>query len=268
MWIDAPFENAKAMKPTKSPSIRVMPTKNAWKEIEQQRRECDQRKRLEPTIQFIRSELERITLATAALITSNEDNPLVSIQFFNFDANEKSSLHEMANKDYFNEKTRLEYQLAQQHQQIECIKRFMWEPYVVKPVKIHGIQHSIAVENYPLTELEKKIGNEQFLNDILSSEDLSAHFCRLRNQQRCLDGYNDIEWPVFEETRKCEKFSAIVTKVCDQHLNTSTTWNQNYLKFISADNRIVDIGDEHACNEHIIKIHVGTHKKTNIEEII
>lgn len=260
LWINAPFECTHPVECSNGPIIHTHSMESAWREMEQHRQECDERKRFEPDIQFIRSELVRLKESTASLITANAQNPLVPLQFFNVDTIELARLQAVAKDNCTRERERLESELAEQYQQIENAKRLLWMPYVVKPIRIHGIENAIAVENYPLTELERKLANQQFLTSILASNELTAHVCRIQNQHR-LDYSNnddeDIVWPVIEETKKCEKFSAIVTKVCDQQLSTSIMWNQNFLKYVTVDNKVIDVTDEHQVNAHNVKVYVS-----------
>lgn len=263
-WINVPFERSDAGGSSEErSSSRVPPAGPSWKDLEQQRRGSDERKRYQQDIDFIRSELDRIRALTASLITANEERPLVPLQFFNFDTGEVDRLQALANATYLRERGRLESELAAQHQQIEYVKRLVWAPYAVKPIKIHGIESQLSVDNYPLTELEVRLADGQFLAGILASDDLSAHVCRMQSQQRpnhALDDDDDrtaVVWPAIVEAKKHEKFSAIVTKVCDRQLSTSISWKQNFLKYVSVDDRLVDITDQHQINLHDVNVHVS-----------
>lgn len=267
-WINVPFEYSDTSSDApEERSIRINPVGPSWKDLEQQQRESDDRKRYEQNIEFIRSELDRIKASTVSLINANEERATVPLQFFNFDTNEMDRLQVIAAETYYNERKRLESELAARYQQIEYVQRFVWAPYLVKPIKIYGIDNKLFVENYPLTELEVKLANEQFLTEILASSELSAHVCHIRNQQRpneFIDGSGDIAWPVVEESKKYGKISAIVAKVCDQQLSTSMSWNQNFLKYVTADDKVIDITDQHQINVSNVKVHVS---RTNLIDI-
>lgn len=241
-----------------------------WKDIEMERLEDEEYQSYQQELGAIGHDLSQIKETVSLYIAANEREPIdgrFSIQFFNLDVIETQRQIDMAQMDFEKERVSLETQYANEKQCIDKIKKFTWDCYNVKPLKLRDIFTKIYAQNYPLTHLDERISNLKG-EKLAKTPELVNRICTLKPWKRknLLD-VEEIPWPdnfnIKSDSflRNAERFSAMASKVIDQQLNTKVKWSYDFIGLMSSYHETISVDDEFQVNVHNIKVYVS---RTNI----
>lgn len=264
-WINAPFEALDSTKP-EIVTINELVDLNAtesWKSIELARlakEECDY---YEAQLSSMKQHLDQIKTTVINYLDSNElelKDDKFPIQFFNLNATEVDIQSGALKQQIETKRKSLQQIFSDEKSRIENIKQIMWDCFEKKLQKLKGVFTDIFIQNFPLTALDEKLGNEIILKELLENDEL---FQRIAEWKPWIHPNvmieDDIEWPTVEVHlhRNIDRFSAFASKIIDQQLNSNVILDFNFFGALPMKSESVNINNETQVNAYNMKIYVS-----------
>lgn len=276
-WINAPFDATETEKPeiVKFDEILDLNSTDSWKTIELDRLATEEYEYYGAQLKAMNENLNRIKSTVISYIDSNElelRDDQFPMQFFNLNATEvdiqsgalKDQIElkrELLQQTFFNEKSR-----------IENIKQMMWDCFDTKLQKLQGVFTDIFIENFPLTALDEKLGDETILNELLKNEQIFRQICKWKPWiHPNLTIEEEITWPVVEiqAHKTIDRFSNFASKIIDQQLNANVNLDLNFFSALPIETENVDISNETIVNTYNLKVYVSIfHPLFRVEYIL
>lgn len=230
----------------------------SWKSIELNRQTKDECEAYETELANMKENLDRTKRTIVNYLDVNECQPKdeqFPIQFFNLNATEADIKGGALKEQIEAEREGLEKEFYKEKARVENIKHIIWDCFETKPQKMQGIFTDIFIKNFPLTDLDEKLGDETLLNKVLGNQDLFHTVCELKpwiHPNTMMDG--DIEWPISQTTTKAtDRFSLLATRIIDQQLTSKVNLDYDFL----TEQENVDIHNETVVNAYNVKIYVS-----------
>lgn len=236
----------------------------SWKEIETQKRNQLERQLHENELKSILSDLQQIREKIRFYMNINEiefENEKLPIKIFNLDISGTERMYDVKLKERIAEKIKLEQICLDEKLIIDNIKKHTWDRLKVKPTKIRSIAADYFIENYPLCDLDERLGNDLIINEILQMPDLVKTINDFQPWTQKSMNSLSIELPkVMQQTAKnihFERFSTAATKIIDRNLKAKPTSSHLFITPIPTQIIQIEIDDEHQVYEHNIKTYVS-----------
>lgn len=263
-WINAPFEPpASEKREIVNIDDALIAPSESWKTIELSRLAELEYDHYERQLKGMKQDLERIKSTVIHymdinMVKSSEEQ--FPMQFFNLNATE-ADLQSGALKELIETKRQcLEKIFEDEKTRILNIKQIMWDHFETKPLEMRAIFTNIFIQNYPLTDLDMKLGDEVVLTQVLQSEDLFKQIGALKLWiiQNHVD-QEDIKWPVAntQANKYNERFSAFASKIIDQNLSANVNLDLNFFSTLPTESIDLDINEEASVNSFSIRIYVS-----------
>lgn len=263
-WINAPFESqTEKIEISNIDEMLESIPHESWKNAELARLSKEESENYRSQLDCMQQELDRIKGTIVNYIETNSMEPeeeQFPIQFFNLNATEADIKSGALKEQIESEREILEQTFADEKARIENIKRIMWDCFETKPQKVLGIFTDIFIQNFPLTALDEKLGDEWHLNKVLENQQLFAQICKLKPWiHPNIVIKEDIQWPESEmqATKTTDRFSTFASKIIDQQLTSKVNLDYNFFSILPIEPENVDIHDEPAVNAYNIKIYVS-----------
>lgn len=263
-WINAPFVcDSEKLDVVNIDETLELIRIESWKSIELNRQTKDECAAYETELADIKENLDRIKRTIVNYLDINECEPKdeqFPIQFFNLNATEADIKSGALKEQIEAEQECLEKEFCNEKARIENIKHIMWDCFETKPQKLQGIFTDIFIQNFPLTDLDEKLGDETLLNKVLGNQDLFHAVCELKpwiHPNIMMD--SDIEWPAESQTttKATDRFSLLATRIIDQQLTSKVNLDYNFFSILPTEQENVDIHDETVVNTYNVKIYVS-----------
>lgn len=264
LWINIPFSRDKQSRLHAISSTEELSCENPWKCIEQLKLEEIERKKYEFEIKTIETELSGIKKLITAYIAANEQNELFPLQFFNLNSVETNKQSELRKQNQIIEQNTLEAGLSFEYQRIENIKKYLWNNFEVKPLKVCGIFAKIYIDNFPLTSLDDQMANDNFLKNILTESEILNQICSMeiwnRRNVRAIDKVKwfEIKGRAKSDKKHADRFTTFASKIIDQNLSTNVAWSHNFIKLTHMECKSIDITSEYQLNVYNINVYVSS----------
>ncbi|XP_031619938.1 cilia- and flagella-associated protein 43 [Contarinia nasturtii] len=261
-WINAPFESqTEKIEIVNIDEMLESSPVESWKNVELARLSKEECENYKSQLDEMQQDLDRIKTTIVNYIDMNENEPQEEqfpIQFFNLNATEADIKSGALKEQIELEREMLEKTFADEKARIENIKRIIWDCFETKPQKVHGIFTDIFIQNFPLTALDEKLGDENNLIKVLENPELFAQICKLKPWiHPNIVSKEHIQWPESEiqSTKTTDRFSTFASKIIDQQLTSKVNLDYNFFSILPMAPENVDIRDEHAVNTYNIKIY-------------
>lgn len=269
-WINAPFvSDSEKLDVVNIDETLELNRIESWKSIELNRQAKAECAAYESELANMKENLDRIKRTIVNYLDINECEPKdeqFHIQFFNLNATEADVKNGALKEQIEAERESLEKEFTNEKARIENIKHIMWDCFETKPQKLQGIFTDIFIQNFPLTDLDEKLGDETLLNKVLESQDLFHAVCELMpwiHPNIMMD--SDVKWPIESQTttKATDRFSLLAARIIDQQLTSKVNLDYNFFSILPTEQENVDIHDDTAVNAYSIKIYVSIKRDGN-----
>lgn len=239
-----------------------------WKSIEMQNSSAAQAEESITELASIASELSRIKANVELLLNANDNiasnDEKLPTKAFNVNQSGTDRLYEEKAKEReAHKQKRIQFQKYQQ-ETLEHMKRCTWDPLRVKPTKVRSIGCSNTfVENYTLTKLDEKLGNDSNIEQILQMPEvieainvyrpwIPRSFCR-----------HTLELPALRsnamKSKNFERFTTVASKIIDRNLKARATSSHLFITPIATETNEIDIDNSQHVSEHNVRAYVSIH---------
>ncbi|XP_055325488.1 cilia- and flagella-associated protein 43 [Sitodiplosis mosellana] len=257
-WINAPFHSESNKLEVINIDETLVTPIDSWKSIELARQTREECAAYETELENIKQDLDRIKRTIVHYMDINERQPndeQFPIQLFNLNATEADIKSGALKEQIEAEREALEMEFSDEKARIENIKQIMWDCFDTKPQKLQGIFSDIFIQNFPLTDLDEKLGDETLLNKILEDQELFHQVCELKPWIHP-NIHEDIKWPIETQTTKTtDRFSLLAARIIDQQLTSKVNLDYNFFSTFPTEQENVDIHDEPVVNAYNVKIY-------------
>lgn len=269
LWINVHFNEATVTNEQTDNKRRI--ESKPWKDVETEHLFGADYESHRTEIESIIYDLKQIKETVAFYIAANERESIderFPIQFFNLDMIETQRQNEIAKKNFELVHSALESQYTIEKMRIQNIKKFTWNCYDVKSLKLRDILTKNYVENFPLTHLDECMSNSVNFDELIKMSELINRICILQPWQR-YNLFNDepIQWPVIVNAKTnigckyTERFTAMASKVIDQQLSTKVKWHYDFIASMTFCHEHIDVDNECQVNVYNLKIYVSMFQK-------
>lgn len=262
LWINTPLNiNTNSNEEAIIAIDEIVAKTTTWKSMEFTRLADKENAHYAVQLESINHDLNALKTAISEHMDKNASELVdeqYPIQFFNLNASHQNDTL----KEYFeSERKSLEKMFFDEKLRVENIKRIMWDCFATKPQQLQSIHISdIFIQNYPLTNLDEKLGDESILSEVLKNDELFQRICNLEPWiHPNISIKNEIKWPNEKTQFKStiDRFSLFASKIIDQQLTANVNLNYNFLSTISMESENIDISCERLVNAHNIRMHVS-----------
>lgn len=140
------------------------------------------------------------------------------------------------------------------------IKEHSWNEFTVKSLKVRAVSASFFVENYPIKNVDEKLGNETWINEALQREDMINVINILCPWFDKTVTLTCLQFPEihFDQptTNVADKFVTAVAKIYDRCLKARSTSSHLFITPIVVRSEVVNIEDESQVFEHNARVYV------------
>lgn len=238
----------------------------SWKSIETQKTSAAEAEKSIAELASVASELSRIKAKVELLLNANDktesSDEKLPTKAFNVNKIGTDRLYEekARERDALRQR-RIEFQRYQQ-EILEHIKRCTWDQMRVKPMKIRSIGAcDIFIENYTMTELDEKMGNDASIEQILQMPEVIAAINEFEPWTPKTFSRGKVELPAPRanamKSKVFERFTNVATKIIERNLNARATSSHLFITPIATESNEINIEDSLQVFEHNVRAYVS-----------
>lgn len=246
---------------------RLALSARSWRSIEMQKSSAAAAEKSIAELACIASELARIKAKVELLLNANDNiasaDERLPTKAFNVNKSGTDALYEQKAKERdAHRQRRIQFQRYQQ-EMLAYIKRCTWDHVRVKPTKIRSIGACDAfVENYTMTELDEKLGNDSNIEQILRMPEAIAAINEYRPWIPKTLGERKIKLPALRasatKSKNFERFMNVASKIIERNLKARATSSHLFITPIATETtNEIDIEDTQQVFEHNVRAYVS-----------
>lgn len=247
---------------------RLAQSNRSWKSIETEKTSTAEAEKSIIELASVASELARIKANVELLLNANDNtessDERLPTKAFNVNKSGTDRLYEKKarERDALRQR-RIEFQRYQQ-EILEHIKRCTWDRMRVKPTKIRSIGAcDIFIENYTMTELDEKMGNDANIEQILQMPEVIAAINKFEPWTLKTVDRGKLELPEpranLMKSKVFERFTNVATKIMERNLNARATSSHLFITPIATETNEINIEDSLQVFEHNVRAYVSIH---------
>lgn len=246
---------------------RLALSTRSWKSIEMQKSSAAEIEKSITELAYVASELSRIRANVELLLNANDNtesnDEKLPTKVFNVNKSGTDRLFEKIAKERdAHKQKRVEFERYQQ-EMLAYIKRCTWDRLRVKPTKIRSIGACEAfIENYTMTELDEKLGNDSNIEQILQMPEAIAAINAYRPWIPKTYDRNKLELPTLRanamKSKNFERFTNVASKIIERNLKARATSSHLFITPIATETNEIDIEDSQQLFEHNVRAYVST----------
>lgn len=248
-------------------SNRLALSSRSWKSIEMQKSSAAEVEKSITELASVASELSRIKAKVELLLNANDNvassDEKLPTKAFNVNKSGTDRLYERKAKERdAHKQKRIQFQRYQQ-EILTYIKRCTWDRLRVKPTKVRSIGACDSfIENYTMTELDEKLGNDSNIEQILQMPEIIAAINEYRPWIPKTFSRSTIELPALRpsamKSKNFERFTNVASKIIERNLKARATSSHLFITPIATEivNEI-NIEDSQKVYEHNVRAYVS-----------
>lgn len=238
----------------------------SWKSIEVQKASATEAELSIAELASVASELSRIKAKVELLLTANysiqSSDEKLPTTAFNVNKSGTDRLYELKAKERdAHKQRRIQFQRYQQ-EILAHIKRCTWDRLRVKPSKVRSIGACDSfIENYTMTELDEKLGNDTNIEQILQMPEVITAINEYRPWIPKTFGRNELELPALRgsamKSKNFERFTNVASKIIERNLKARATSSHLFITPLATETNEIDIEDSQQVFEHNVRAYVS-----------
>lgn len=245
---------------------RLASSIRSWKSIEAQKTLAADAEKSIIELANVASELSRIKANVELLLNANDNtessDEMLPTKAFNVNKSGTDRLYEKKAKERdARRQKRIEFQRYQQ-EILEHIKRCTWDQMRVKPTKIRSIGAcDIFIENYTMTELDEKMGNDANIEQILQMPEVIVAINESEPWTPKTFNRRKMELPTppanLMKSKVFERFTNVAAKIMERYLNARATSSHLFITPIPTETNEINIENSLQVFEHNVRAYVS-----------